>query len=113
MKVSINNGECLVEKEKGDPYFKHSNWSSAESTFLYHVKNELNKQGYDLIKKRMWKDGHLMDDIQQYLRARKNTKDPSKDICIWNGNYMIFDAGKQFNKEGRVILPVEYGIFNP
>ena len=103
MKVEINkiNWEVIVTKEKGDPVFSRSNWSDAESTFLYHVKQELQNQGFDCIKKRMWKDGHLVDDNQQYIRDRK---------CrwyIWNGCWAIWDAGERFNEDGIVHLRYE------
>ena len=107
MKVTLNieNGTCTVTKEKGDPRFKSTQWAQAESTFLHHVQKELIKQGYDLIKKRMWKDGHMVDDSQQYLRSKKGLDKPGT-FCILNGNYSIEDAGIEFNKEGIVTLMV-------
>jgi hypothetical protein len=96
MKVTVDkiNGKVMVEKEKGDPNFKRSGWGDAESTFLYHVKQELQKQGYDCIKKRMWKDGHLVDDTQQYIRDRKG------NWCVYNWMYATYDAGEVFNEDG-------------
>lgn len=44
--------------------------SKGESLLLYHVKTMLLRMGYDVIKKRMWKDGHLVDDSRQYVRTR-------------------------------------------
>jgi hypothetical protein len=90
-----------VTKEKGDPYFKSSGWGLAESTFLYHVKKKLIGAGYDCIKKRMWKDGHLVDDNQQYIRDRKG------EWCIYNDGWQVFDAGERFNQTGVVILRFE------
>jgi hypothetical protein len=100
MKVEINKytGVVLVTKEKGDPVFRNSGWALAESTFLYHVKKELEKQGYDCIKKRMSSDGHMMDDEQQYIRDRK------WKWYIYNGRYATFDAGMEFNERGVVDL---------
>ena len=98
MKVTLNleNQTCQVTKEKTDKKFTSSNWSDAESTFLYHVLQELKKQGYDLIKKRMHKDGHLVDDLQQYIRSRKLDR-ANGYFCIFNNGYALFDAGKSFN----------------
>jgi len=103
MKVEINktNWEVTVTKEKGDPYFKRSEWADAESTLLYHVKKELIKQGYDCVKIRMWKDGHLVDDNQQYIRDRKGK------WFIWNTSWAIWDAGEHFNENGIVHLRYE------
>jgi hypothetical protein len=87
-----------VVKEKGDPVFKSTDWALAESTFLYHVKKKLQGAGYDCIKKRMWKDGHMVDDTQQYIRDRKG------EWCIYNPAYAVYDAGEVFNEDGAVIL---------
>lgn len=96
MKVTLDKdkGIVYVLRESNDPYFKHSGWSDAESTFLYHVKQELIKQGYDCIKKRMWKDGHLVDDTRQYIRDRKGK------WYIYNPCWAVRDAGDEFNKYG-------------
>jgi len=112
MKVVLNlkSHTCTVTKEKGDPRFKRSEWASAESTFLHHVKKELIKQGHDVIKKRMAKDGHMMDDLQQYIRTR-GPKSPAPHICIYNGSYAIYDAGERFNEDGEMTLHVETEIF--
>jgi len=85
MKVTLTQNSCVVEKESGDPHFSNGGYANAESTFLYHVKQELIKQGFDVIKKRMWKDGHMMDDMQQYLRTGKIRKGQPY-MMIWNGH---------------------------
>jgi len=107
MKVTLDRNICMVEAEPGDPKFRTSGWAYAESTFLYHVKKELEKRGHNnLIKKRMWKDGHMVDEKQQYLRTRKFNN--NGDFCILNGNYSIYDAGLLFNERGWVELSVVY-----
>jgi hypothetical protein len=111
MKVEIKGNRCIVTREKGDPRFSGSVNAAGESRLLYHIKNILNKQGYDLIKKRMHKDGHLVDDLQQYLRARKRSGDPKKDICIYNGMWNIKGAEEYLNEFGTVILCVTENIF--
>lgn len=100
MLININreNHIVTVEKQKGDPYFHSTEWGSAESTLLYHIEKQLQSIGYDCIKKRMWKDGHLVDDNQQYIRDRK------WEWCIYNDGWMIFDAGEKFNENGVVYL---------
>ena len=111
MKVTIKGHACIVIKESGDPHFSGVVNAAGESRLLYHVKNILNKQGYDLIKKRMHKDGHLVDDLQQYLRTRKKTGVPEKDICIWNQNWAIEGAEAPFNRDDQVVLTVETDVF--
>ena len=61
----IGTGEyrdIVITKEKGDPKYRDGGYADGESTLLYNLKKHLNKMGYDLIKKRMHKDGHLVDD---------------------------------------------------
>lgn len=103
MLININrvNHIVTVEKQEGDPYFKHTDWALAESTFLYHVKKQLQNAGYDCIKKRMWKDGHLVDEQQQYIRDRKG------EWCIYNHLWAMLDAGIEFNERGTVYLRYE------
>ena len=103
VKLRIAKNECVVKREDGDKVFRSTEWASAESTFLYHVKKVLAGQGLDLIKKRMWKDGHLVNDNQQYLRSRNTKKD---SIGIYNGGFAEVDAGKAFNERGCFILNV-------
>lgn len=103
MLIDINriNHIVTVTKEKGDPIFKRTEWALAESTFLYHIKKKLQAVGYDCIKKRMWKDGHIVDDNQQYIRDRKY------EWCIYNDTWAIYDAGEKFNENGIVYLRFE------
>lgn len=102
MKVTLDvkRGVCEVQKEYGDPRFTRG-YALPESTFLYHVLKALKAQGYDVIKKRMWKDGHMVDDTQQYIRTRKYMTAPDStpnEFAIWNTNFAVCDAGEEFNK---------------
>jgi len=111
MKISFIDNQCIVKKQDTDPKFYDGGWSDGESKFLYHLKKALNESGYDLIKKRMWKDGHLMDDTQQYLRVRKfNKKYPKMNISIHNPRYAIRGANQDFN-DGEVVLMVTKDYF--
>jgi hypothetical protein len=113
MKVEVREHSCLVTKEPGDPHFSGVVNAAGESRLLYHIKKILNAQGYDLIKKRMWKDGHLMDDMHQYLRTRKPSGDPKKDIYIYSPFFAIEGADEVLNAEGQVCLSVTTDVFNP
>lgn len=101
MKVNLDltKNECIVTKEQGDPRFTRG-YALPESTFLYHVLKALKSQGYDVIKKRMWKDGHVVDDTQQYIRTRKwnSGYDTAGEWAVYNGNYAMYDLGEEFNK---------------
>jgi hypothetical protein len=102
MEVTIYKERGIVEvkKEKGDPIFYRTEWADAESTFLYRVKKELEKQGLDCIKKRMWKDGHMVDDQQQYIRDRN----PDYKWAVYNDCWTVHDAGMEFNEHGLTYL---------
>jgi len=112
MKLEMQEHSLVVTKEPGDIRFSGIINAAGESRLLYHIKKILNKQGYDLIKKHMAKDGHMMDDLQQYLRTRKPSGDPSKDIYIYNGMWQICGAGEDLNKKGSVVLSVMRDVFN-
>jgi hypothetical protein len=96
-------GSCTVIREPGDPKFRNSGWGDGESRLLYHVQKALKAQGYDFIKKRMWKDGHMVDERQQYLRERKVFKG-WRMLIIRNDQWAIEGADKTFNRGGKVIL---------
>lgn len=104
MKVDLNieEGFCLVTKESGDPRFSGSLNAAGESRLLYHVKQHLNKLGFDFIKKRMHKDGHMVSELQQYLRSRT-----TPFVTIWFGNWAIEGADEVLNRDGKVSFEVE------
>jgi len=110
MKLVFEGSSLIVTREKGDPPIKGGSWGSKESQLLYHIKLLLNAGDHDLVKKRMWKDGHLVADEQLYLRTRsKNSHKPH--VYIWNNRYAIEDAGEEYMREGKVSLEVMYDVF--
>jgi hypothetical protein len=65
--------------------------------------------GYDLIKKRVWKDGHLCGtEHTQYLRSRDIRGKLS--LCFYHADHAVEIAAESFNVLGRVALAVEYGL---
>ena len=112
MKVKIEKGYCIVTKEKGDKIPSGVVRAKGESLLLYQIKKILNAKGYNLIKKRMCKDGHLVDDLQQYLRTRKPSGNPKKDVYIWNGMWAIKGAEAYLREEGVVTLSMMTDVFN-
>lgn len=111
MKLTFEkDGSLTVTREPGDKKYYGTHNAAGESNLLHAIKTALNNQGYDLIKKRMWRDGHLVDDMQQYLRTRKKGAGKA-DIYIWNGQWALWGANDKFN-EGEVTLNVDYNVFN-
>lgn len=91
---------CKLTKEAGDKRYKRG-YALPESGLLYDVLKALKKQGQDVIKKRMWRDGHMMDDNQQYIRTRHYmTSEPGTagEFAIYNNRWTIEDAGEEYNK---------------
>lgn len=107
MKVELKKNCCIVIREKDDPKIYGIKNAAGESKLLYSIKKELIAQGHRVIKKRMWKDGHLVDDMQQYLRTAKGYE-PS--FCIWNSQWAIKGAEEDYN-EGRVVLSIDRDIW--
>lgn len=114
---SIVETSCLVYRQPGDPVFRpnrsKSSWSppgwyAAESRLLYAVQRILNGRGYDLCKRRVWRDGHMFgSDYSQYLRSRSLKNVPS--LYVYHANYALEVAAESYNVLGRVELDVTYG----
>lgn len=102
MKVEIIGNVCKVTRETGDKKIY------SESLLLYKVKNELIKQGYDVIKKLVQKDGHLYGDkYLHYIRTR-NWK--AKDfMMIYDNEYALRFSYEDYNKEGEKEFNIERG----
>lgn len=109
MLIKINKSSITVTREKSDKKYYGVANGKGESLFLNDLKKVLNAQGYDLIKKRMWKDGHLVDDMQQYLRTRKKGAGKA-DIHIYSNFWAIRGANEDFNA-GEVTLSLDENIF--
>jgi len=107
MRIELTQTKCTVYKEKGDPVFSGVKNAAGESRLLYHMKPILEKiTGKKFIKKRMWKDGHLVDEMQQYVR----TEDKENYIMIYNGSWQIEGADTILKREGKVSFIVVANI---
>ncbi len=117
MIVSIVDNYCYVYRQPGDPVLRpnrsRSSWSppgwyGAESRLLYNIQKILGRRGYDLIKKRMWRDGHMFgSEHTQYLRSRNLRSVPS--LYDYNAEYALEVAAESYNILGRAVLDVVYG----
>ena len=109
MKLVWGNHSLTVIKEEKDPMFYGN---KGESRFLYHLQKALKVAGFDFIKKRMSSDGHLVDEIKQYLRVRNLKKLNNGDIyCLYNSHWAICGLNDDFN-EGKAVLYAEKVIDN-
>lgn len=91
MKLVFEKGGLTVIREETDPLYYGVGGAKGESRLLYAIKKQLQKMGFDVIKKRMWKDGHLVDDMQQYLRSKDG------NWCAFNGHWAIEGLEGRFN----------------
>lgn len=85
----------------------------SESALYYKLKNLLIKDGYDVIKKLMWKDGHMYgDDTLLYIRSRNMNKPGA--FMAYDGNYAIRALYEPYNEDdGEVTLSVEWAEVEP
>lgn len=110
MRIEFKNTSIIVHRESCDPKYYGILNAAGESRLLYAIKKHLNALGFDLIKKRMAKDGHLVDNRQQYLRTRKPSGNPNLDVMIWNGMWIIRSAEEDYNA-GKCCLCLKTDIF--
>jgi len=112
MKLDLQEHCLVVTREPHDPTFRDSEWGSGESRLLYHIKKQLNSTlGLDLIKTRMWKDGHMVDSDQLYLRTRSK-RSPKPHIMIWNIGWQVQDAASLLKEHGKVTFSVVRDCFD-
>lgn len=93
MLLDIRSNSVRVLREVTDPKF-----GKDESWFFYRLSKALKAKGIDCIKKLAYKDGHLVDDNQYYVRDR-------------NGRWMLYDnahaircVSSEFDSTGEVVL---------
>ena len=103
-KMIWSENTLTVVRESGDPRFYGTAGGAGESRFLHWLKKILNSEGRDLIKKRMWKDGHLVDDMQQYIRVR-NIRPNCDNVALYNDHWAICGLNDDFN-QGKAVLSI-------
>ena len=110
MKIKFSKTYVDIIRELGDKkhYSSKTSWGSAESALWYAIKKKLIELGYDVIKKRMQSDGHMMgDNDTQYIRSRKFIPG---SIMIYDHKYAIRNLAEDWNKIGNICLAVTSAI---
>lgn len=70
---------------------------------MWHaIKKHLNENGGDWVKKRMWKDGHMVDDVQMYIRMRKPVN--GLWLCVFHGSWSIYNAVDRLSEDRFITL---------
>jgi len=130
MRISIDVDRCECIREKNDPRFYGIKDAKGESNFLYflqqylnnrkiitmndngspvHViiqgRNEENNLKNRFIKKRMYKDGHMVSDMQQYLRTTKSVMFYGNKclMALYNDHFAINGLEEDWNNEKAVL----------
>ena len=112
MKIEWKDHSLTLTREPGDPKFYGKRGAKGEHALFHYLKQALNAQGNDLIKKRAQRDGHLMGDkYQPYLRTR-SVKSPGRNVAIFSGFYALRGANEDWNA-GQVTLWVEQPMWKP
>jgi len=109
MRFELAEHSITAIREGGDPKFYGVQFARGESRLLHQIKIVLNNNGFDLIKKRMWKDGHLVDDLQQYLRVRHAHSD-TPHVAIYSPFWQVRGAERDRN-QGRVTFRLETDFY--
>lgn len=91
MRVILGDTWCTVERGDGPKIY-------TDSLLFAHIRDELKKQGYDVIKKCPAKDGHLIA-MPYYVRSR-DLKQPG--FAITDDLYAVRAAYSDYNK-GEVV----------
>src|SRR3990172_5756801 len=94
MKIIMTTRSFKVFKEKKDPkfygkYSHYQGWGSGESKLLYHIKKELNKIGFDVIKRKM---------------------SGQRSFYIYDSHYSIRNLADDWNKNGEIELRMVWNI---
>lgn len=120
MRVEINKHSIICHREPQDPKFYGVKNAKGESNLLHYIKTHLNNLIKNnqfiindgkikiyipniplFIKKRMWKDGNMVDDMQQYLRSAKpffhNETQKNYELALWNTHWAINGLEKDWN----------------
>lgn len=97
MKVELNfrHRKLIATRTSDDLRFRN------ESHFWYGIKKALLALGCDVVKKRMWKDGHMVNNNIHYVRERKG------EWCVWDADYALRLLHEVFRKQGSVQLRLE------
>ena len=97
-KIPRKSGWITVCADKGEKYY-------TESAFWYALKKLLISKGYDVIKRNMEQDGHIMGDKYIFY-----VRDREWDFCLFDHAYAIRAVNKDFNEDREVTLSYRIGV---
>lgn len=87
----------------------------SDSQLFYRIKEMLNAiamyKSYfksPLIKKLMYKDGHMVSDTQYYLRSKKPTSPEKTYFMIYDTHYQVRNLYQDYNNNESVMLEITF-----
>lgn len=108
MKIEFywNEGRIVVTREDTDPKYYGTQFAKGEHALFHAIKKQLQTEyGYDVIKKRAQKDGHMIgDEYQPYIRTRSK----KKGFMIYSGFYAVRGANEDFNNGSVELFVTSY-----
>lgn len=118
MKIEVSKTSITFIREPDDPKFYGVKEAKGESNLFHWLKKQIANghpdlpDGFptDFIKKRMWKDGHMVDEMQQYLRSRKpveTDEDGDKLYLAMSNGYWAIQGAEYYWNDGSVTLNLD------
>jgi hypothetical protein len=95
VKVKLGRNICTVERGDSPKIYSES-WLWAK------IRDELKRQGFDVIKKNPDKDGQMWSD-SYYIRSRNQNK---PGFALYHNEYALRFLYEDFNKEGTLTLAI-------
>lgn len=112
MKAVFESGCVTFTREPGDPKFYGTCGAKGEKALFHFIVKWLNARGFQLIKKLIQRDGHMMgDQFQSYIRTPTRHRKDVPHIYIVSGFYALRGANDDWNKKGEVTLMLHTDVF--
>lgn len=110
MKAEFHVSSVTFHREAGDKRYHGTGGARGEHNLFYAITKWLNQRGFAVIKKRAAKDGHMVDDIQPYIRCR-DQRQAYPHVFIISGFFALRGANEDWNKDGKVTLMLHTDVF--
>lgn len=115
--IGQGGGTITIQREEQDPrakasgFTRHTHGWGPEIHLMFTLSKKLNSLGFNLFRRKMGRDGHLMgDDHTPYLRVRDD-KTSAPQIYIYDGMYALRNSAEEYNARKSVLLNIEMDVF--
>ncbi len=99
MRIRYDGYAVFLEREEGEPRVRN------ESDLFVRLRNVLRAQGYDVVKKEMSKDGHMISEGVFYVRTKN--MESRNSFAFYDVHYAVRDIALDYNVKGKVTLRIE------